>query len=100
MNKARQEGERQMDLVEAAHPNEFEVFKAAVEKYMRQIGWNKTFTTADVIVWMGDAYGEMRQPKVLGPVMRALAREGKVGEVGYKVGTRRHGSPAKVWRVR
>lgn len=58
------------------------------------------FTSEDVIEAMGQNYDLVREPRLLGAVIRAAAKQNRIINTGrFITGARRHCSPVRVWQV-
>lgn len=61
----------------------------------------KPFTSEAVIAELGDVYPTIREPRLVGAVVRIAAKDGKIEPTGrYITGLRakRHGAPVREWR--
>lgn len=64
------------------------------------IARGKEFTSEDVIEAMGPDYDLLREPRLLGAIIRAAAKSNRIINTGrFITGTRRHCSPVRVWGV-
>jgi hypothetical protein len=64
------------------------------------IARGREFTSEDVIEAMGPDYDLLREPRLLGAVIRAYAKGNRIINTGrFITGTRRHCSPVRVWAV-
>lgn len=76
--------------------------KTAVEEAMwRVIGRGNPFVSEDIIAEMGDVYATVREPRLLGAVIRIAANGGWIVPTGvWRNGTRkeRHAAPVREWR--
>lgn len=60
------------------------------------------FTTDDVIAALGAAYDDIKEPRLLGAVMRDAARAGRIVATGQWVASARvanHGRTVREWRA-
>jgi hypothetical protein len=60
------------------------------------------FTTDDMLAEMGEAYYQIREPRLLGAVVRAAAQAKRIVGTGqWRVTTRpgNHARPLRVWRA-
>ena len=65
------------------------------------IDTGQPFTAETVIERLGDYYAKIREPRLLGPVIRQQHRQGWIEPVGYVTGKRKasHGRPVRQWRA-
>jgi len=67
----------------------------------RHAATGAVFTSEDVIAELGDAYGLIREPRLIGALMMAAARRNRIVGGDYVRGSRpeRHSAPVRTWTV-
>jgi len=94
------------EAMERVERNATEEAKAALAECLSIcIRLGREFTSDDVWEWMDRkfAHVEMREPRLLGPIMRAASRAGRIEKTGRtrdSIRKETHMNPKAIWRVR
>jgi hypothetical protein len=83
---------------EAATLTERDIVRNALDAVIAR---RRAFTSEDVINELGEAYATIREPRLLGAIIRIAAKEGRIIAGAYVPGTRaeRHKAPIRTWHV-
>lgn len=85
-------------VVKGATQDEYLMVSNAVGRVILD---GKDFTSETVIAALGDNYAKIRQPRLIGPIIRNARNEGWIRRKGQVKGTRkeRHGAYITLWEV-
>lgn len=85
-------------VYDGATTDEREMVRAALDAVIAR---GQAFTSEHVIAELGDAYATIREPRLLGAIVRQAAKAGRITPGAFVNGTRqaRHSAPVRQWHV-